>query len=187
MPSQWSQKRKTIKHYDQIANGYDGQYHLEQDAKITVALKNLSTVNNAIILDAGCGTGLLFPHIAKKAKLVLGIDTSPKLLKQAKTKTKAHNNIAVIRADADHSPFAADTFIHVFAVTLLQNLLNPTKTLEEIKRVTKPNATIVITALKKHWTLEALNKLLEKAEFEILKIKTDENLKDYVAICRKRL
>lgn len=159
----------------------------EQNRKILAALEALpQPVNrNSVILDAGCGTGILFPQIARQAKLIIGIDASPNLLRQAKTKAKT--NIALIEADADSLPLKANSFSHIFAFTLLQNTINPNRTIEEIKRVTRQNATLIITGLKKHFTQTVFTKLLENARLEILALRTDEKLKDFVAVCRKRL
>jgi ubiquinone/menaquinone biosynthesis C-methylase UbiE len=189
MPKQWKQKRSAIRHYDQIAETYDQQYTEEQDLKIAVALKALSRPidKHAVILDAGCGTGLFFRHVTKRTKQTVGIDTSIKLLKKTKAKTKVHHNVALIRADADFLPFKTETFTHAFAFTLIQNMPNPKRTLEEIKRVARRDATLVITGLKKHFAQTAFVKLLENARLGILTLKTDEGLKDFVAVCRKRL
>jgi 2-polyprenyl-6-hydroxyphenyl methylase/3-demethylubiquinone-9 3-methyltransferase len=187
MPNQWKQKRSAIRHYDLTAETYDQQYMEEQNTKIAIALEALPRPmdKNAVVLDAGCGTGLLFPHITRKAKQIMGVDISASLLKEAKTKAKA--NIALIRADADFLPFKAETFTNTFAFTLVQNTPNPQGTIEEIERAAQPDATIVITGLKKHFTLSAFVKLLENVRLEILTLKTDKELKDFVAVCQKRL
>jgi len=173
--------------YNRTARTYDTQYSEEQDAKIQAALENSRIDDNAMILDAGCGTGLLFHHIAKRAKLIVGIDTSLNLLRRAETKAKAYSSAAIIRADVDYAPFIARTFTHALALTLLQNMPRPATTLEEIKRTTETNATIIITGLKKHFTLEDLKKLLTKEQLEITSLNTNEKLKDYIAVCRKNL
>jgi ubiquinone/menaquinone biosynthesis C-methylase UbiE len=187
MQKQWKQKRSTIHHYDQTAPTYDSQYKEEQETKIQATLENLNIDHNAVVLDAGCGTGLLFNHITNQARLTVGIDTSLALLKQARTKSKIYDTTHIIRADADHQPFKTNTFTHTFACTLIQNTPNPTRTLEELRRVTKPNATIIITALKKHFLQKDYIQLLTNAKLEITTLRTDEKLKDYIAICAKRL
>ena len=187
MPNLWKQKRSTIRHYDQTAETYDQQYMEEQNIKIVAALEALPQPidENAVILDAGCGTGLFFPHVTKKTKHIIGMDISPNLLRQART--KAEDNVALIEADADFMPFKAEIFTHTFAFTLLQNTPNPKRTLKEIRRVTRRDASLVITGLKKHFTQTTFVKLLENAKLEILTLKTDKELKDFVAICQKRL
>ncbi|MGQ9565632.1 MAG: class I SAM-dependent methyltransferase [Candidatus Bathyarchaeales archaeon] len=172
-----------MRHYDRTAEIYNERYAKEQNTKITNALERLHQADTTLVLDAGCGTGLLFSPIADKAKQIIGIDTSKNLLKQAKTKAKTRTNIHLVQADADHTPFLNKTFTVTFALTLLQNMPNPKTTLNEIKRITQPNGTIIITGLKKKFSLKKFTALVEKAHLKTLIIHTDEKLKDYVAIC----
>lgn len=180
----WNKKRKVMHHYDNIATVYDTQYAEEQETKIKAVLDEISFQPNNIILDTGCGTGILFKHIKSSTKLLIGLDTSLSLLKRAKTQTKQYHNITVIRADADHTPFKNKTFHTILAITLLQNMPNPTATLREIKRISKDNATIAVTALKKSFTKKTFTHLLENAELTICTLKTDNKLKDYTATCK---
>ena len=182
---EWKKKREVMLHYDQTAGGYDAQYAEEQNAKMEVALSNITLKKNNILLDMGCGTGLLFPYIADKTQLLIAIDISRKLLKQAKKRAKQHPNIALIQADADHTPFKNQTFHTLFAITLLQNMPNPTATLREIERITRPEATIGLTILKKKFTQNAITELLKKAKLKITILKTPARTKDHIITCRK--
>jgi len=172
-----------MRHYDQSAHVYDAQYSEEQEAKIEAALNSLKLRKNDAVLDAGCGTGLLFPRIAKTVRLVLGLDLSSRILQEAKKRTKQLPNVALLRADADQTPFQNQTFDTVFAVTLLQNTPDPLLTLEEIKRVSKNQAAIVATGLKKQFTQESFTNLLHRAKLSIRGLETDEKLRGYVAVC----
>jgi len=181
---EWNKKRKAMHHYDHLVKVYDLQYSEEQKAKIEVALNNTKLNQNEFILDLGCGTGLLFQHVAKSAKLVTGTDISSKILQEAKKRSKQLHNVVVIRADADYTPFQNQTFDQVFAITLLQNMPNPVKTLREIKRVGKPQSTIVVSGLKKKFTQERFIDLLNKAGLKISTLKTNPQLKGHLAICK---
>jgi len=173
-----------MRHYDHLAPFYDAQYSEEQKAKIEAALNNTKPNKNQLILDLGCGTGLLFQHITL-AKIVVGIDISPKILQEAKKRARQIPNTAVIRADADYTPFPNQTFDQVFAITLLQNMPNPLKTIQEIKRITKPQSAIIITGLAKKFTQGSFVNLLNKAELKISTLKTNQQLKEYIALCQK--
>src|SRR3990170_6677080 len=115
--SEWSKKRRVMRRYDQSAKVYDAQYCEEQDAKIRTAMGNLTLNRDSIVLDAGCGTGLLFERVAEKIRFTVGIDLSRGLLKEAKKKARGYKNIALVLADADNTPFANHTFDVVFAIT----------------------------------------------------------------------
>jgi len=183
--TEWSKKRKVMHHYDRLAAIYDAQYADEQNAKIKAALNSVSLEKDSFILDAGCGTGLLFEHLLNRAELIIGLDTSSKILSKAKERVKQFPKVCVIRADADHVPVRNEVFDAVFAITLLQNMPKPVKTLHEMKRVSRRNAFIIATGLKKEFTQEAFTNLLSEAGLRIVVMKTDGQLKGYVAICRK--
>jgi len=181
--SEWSKKRRVMRHYDRIAKIYDRQYAEEQKAKIDEVLPHISLSEENFVLDVGCGTGILF-SLSAKAQLAIGVDTSIRLLQKAKQYTKKISNAHIICADSDYLPFQNNIFNLVFAITLLQNIPNPLATLEEIKRTSKSQAVIAVTALKKEFSKENFTKLLKNAQLEISKMKTDDKLKDYIAICQ---
>ena len=182
---EWEGKREVMRHYNQTAASYDAQYAKEQNTKIRAALSNVHLKENSLILDMGCGTGLLFPYIGKKAKLLVGMDISAKLLKQAKKRAKQHPNITLIQVDADHTPFKNQTFHIVFAITLLQNMPDPAATLKEIGRITKPKAIIILTTLKKKFIQKAVMKLLKKTKLKLTTLKTTPKMKDHIITCQK--
>ena len=178
---EFEHKRRIMSRYDQTAETYDKQYLEEQNAKIRAALKTLTFNPSCAVLDLGCGTGLLFPHMKRKARMLVGLDFSQNILKQAKK--RAADNILLVRADADYTPFRNHVFDSVFAFTLLQNMPNPAKTLDEIKRVSKPGGRIIVTALKKSFPREKFLAMLRESRLEVLGL-FNEKLKGYVAICR---
>jgi ubiquinone/menaquinone biosynthesis C-methylase UbiE len=178
--SEWKQKRKVMRRYDVTAQMYDLRYAEEQEAKYRVALENVDVAGT--VLDVGCGTGLLFSHVAAEAELVVGVDVSKQLLLQAKKHTIKFRSVHLVQADADHLPFKNDYFTVVFAFTVLQNMPKPAGTLNEIKRTAKHDAFIVVTGLKKTFSLEAFGELLQQAGLRVVSLKDDEVLKCYVAV-----
>jgi len=182
--SEWDKKRGVMHRYDLTAHIYDMQYAEEQTAKIGAALEGLKMEKHSLVLDAGCGTGLLFGYVADKAEATVGLDISRKILLQAKKRVKNFQNIHLILADADNMPLNENIFSHVFGITLIQNMPNPAKTLNEIRRVAKENAVIVVTGMKKAFTLEGFEGLLRNARLGIISLKY-EGLKCYVAVCTK--
>ena len=137
---EWKEKRSNMRHYDRQATIYNVQYVGEQDNKIEDILDNLKLESTEFVLDVGCGTGFLFRHINKQAEFLVGLDLSQKALQKAKKLTKNMTNVALILADADNTPFPDHTFDKVFAITVLQNMPDPTKTISEMKRVSKSPA-----------------------------------------------
>jgi ubiquinone/menaquinone biosynthesis C-methylase UbiE len=178
--SKWKQKRSVMRRYDLTAHLYEVRYAEEQEAKYKIALKNLNATGT--ILDVGCGTGLLFTNVATQAEAVVGADVSRKLLLQARKRARKLHGVHLVQTDADHLPFKNACFNVVFAFTVLQNMPKPSETLMEIRRTTKHDALIVVTGLKKAFSLEAFGGLLQQAGLRVVSLKDDDALKCYVAV-----
>lgn len=181
--SGWQKKRRVMRRYDLTAEMYDSRYAEEQTAKIIAALKNL-TEPNGPILDAGCGTGLLFDYVTDKTRLTVGIDISKKTLMLALRRLRdlKISNVFLVQADVDNMPFDNNVFGRIFSITVLQNSPDPGRTLAEIKRVGKHEVVFVITGLKSIFGEGAFRRLLKNAGMRILAFE-DNDLKCYVAIC----
>jgi ubiquinone/menaquinone biosynthesis C-methylase UbiE len=179
--NRWDQKRRVMRRYDVTAPSYDVQYGEEQEAKYRKALEH-AKLAGGVVLDVGCGTGLLFSHVAHEAQIVVGVDISRGLLLHAKEASKKFRNIHLVRADADHLPFRNAFFSVVFAFTVLQNMPKPMETLEAIRQTAKSDAVIVVTGLKKTFSAEAFTRLLERAGLRVVSMDADDVLKCYVAV-----
>lgn len=170
--------------YDLTASIYDMRYEEEQTAKIEAALKDDTIKANGLVLDVGCGTGLLFQHVAKKSAVVIGLDISRKTLTSAKKRAKEFTNVHLVLADADLMPFNDGLFDGVYAFTVIQNMPNPADTLAEMRNVARVGSPVVVTGLKKCFTRAAFISLLETAGFRVVRLEDGCNLKCYVAVCQ---
>ena len=179
----WSQKRKVMLRYDSTAEIYDSRYAEEQEAKYKAALENVKPVG--AVLDVGCGTGLFFKHVASEAETVVGIDSSRKLLLEARKHARGWRNVHLVQADADNLPLKGNLFDVVFAFTVLQNIPKPVETLKELGRVAKPDAHVIVTGLKKIFASASLREMIEHAGLCPVTIRNDDLLKCYVAFSLK--
>jgi ubiquinone/menaquinone biosynthesis C-methylase UbiE len=181
----WRQKRSVMRRYNLTAEMYDARYCEEQEAKYKAALEGLRLEGSAV-LDIGCGSGLFFNHVADTAKLVVGVDVSQGLLQLAKERAKNFPNVHMVQADADNLPFKPNVFSHVFAFTVLQNMPNPPRTLEQFKLVAKCDAVTVVTGLKAAISLEVFGGYLEAAGLRVVSLRDDDALRCYVVACLQR-
>jgi ubiquinone/menaquinone biosynthesis C-methylase UbiE len=182
--SGWHKKRRVMISYDTTASIYDRRYAEEQVAKVEAALKNVRIEKEGLILDVGCGTGILFDHVADESDGIVGLDFSKKCLLQAKERisNKSLRNVQLILADADNMPFHNEVFNTVFAMTILQNMPSASETLAEIKRVSRNDALFVVSGLKKIFTEKGFERLLKNSQLNTF-ILEGEKLKCYVAVC----
>ena len=170
-----------MRRYNLTAKMYDARYLEEQEAKYVTALE-CAAIDGGAVLDVGCGTGLLFDHTAARVDVLVGVDLAKKLLLLAKERARKFEDVYLVQADADYLPFKLGFFRAVFAFTVLQNMPKPSESLLEIKRVAKLDASIVVTGLKKTFSLQALRNLLEDAGLHPLCIVDRYFLKCYVAV-----
>jgi ubiquinone/menaquinone biosynthesis C-methylase UbiE len=177
----WKNKGKVMHRYNLTADMYEERYAEEQKAKYEVALENVE-IANCNILDVGCGSGLFFSHAAKKVKVLVAVDVSHKLLLKAKEQAHVFENVFVLQADADHLPFRGAFCDAVFAFTLLQNMPEPSETLNQFKLVAKLGGKVVVTGLKKVFSVNTFMDVLEGAGLQIISFVDKEDLKCYVAV-----
>lgn len=81
---------KTDKFWDKIAHKYD-QFEKSSEPtylKIIEETKKYLNIND-VILDCGCGTGLISSEIAEYVKVVYALDTSSKMIEVAQKKADA--------------------------------------------------------------------------------------------------
>ena len=157
----------------------------EQNAKIEAALKALEFQINDLVIDVGCGTGFLFDHLTHKIESIVGIDLSLKNLIKSKERAQKYFNVHLILADADNLPLKEKSFNKIFGLTLLQNMPHPESTLNEFFRVAKDDGVIIVTGLKKIFNLKSFKEFLSNAKLDFFILENNENLKCFVAICKK--
>ncbi len=129
------------------------------------------------VLDAGCGTGRL--TVTADATFVVGIDRDLDMLRIARTRIAG----PLVQADADHLPFADDTFDLTTAVTLCEFTQSPEHTIAELVRVTRPGGRVVIGGLSRQspWGL-ANHKQLGLPPWSNAHLLTEGDFRRYGAI-----
>ncbi|MEN1969072.1 class I SAM-dependent methyltransferase [Lentibacillus sp. N15] len=96
------------------------------------------------VLEIGAGTGLNFPYYYQ-AQQVDAVDPNPLMEQQSLARKRAA--LVPIRthlAQAEELPFADNTFDTVVATLVFCTILDPEQAINEIVRVSKPNARILL-------------------------------------------
>jgi ubiquinone/menaquinone biosynthesis C-methylase UbiE len=92
-----------------------------------------------LVLEVGVGSGLNLRFYSRAVDRVCGIDLSPELLRLAHTRTAdAVVPVLLLRASAEHLPFAVAAFDTVVMTWTLCSIANPVAALIEMRRVLKP-------------------------------------------------
>lgn len=171
-------RKKIQNKYDQLGGKtYNLRYKDEQLSKYKKIFTRLRLSTNSLILDDGCGTGLL---MEKLKGYIVGLDISSKLLKNALNRITEDKHI--IQGDSESLPFRPNIFDVVFSLTVIQNLDDPNRVIVEIKRVSKKSSQIYISILKKALEKKDFFRLLKKNGFKDINILDEESLKDWIAL-----
>ncbi|MFX0179270.1 MAG: class I SAM-dependent methyltransferase [Candidatus Hodarchaeota archaeon] len=185
----YDKKKEIISKYDSTSTFYDKRYRKIQEEKYSIILSDFLQEKNKIILDAGCGSGLLFEFIVKKFKInhlkylnYIGIEISLNMLKifAEKCRNLSNNlNINLILSDIEHLPFRDNRIDRIYSITSLQNLPNIYKGIMEILRVAGHMANLKFSILKKNLDLDSLISFLNPKLIN-LKIKNIESIEDII-------
>lgn len=104
---------------------------------------------DALVLDAGGGTGRWTIRIAEKGCKVVLLDSSEEMLKAAARKVKQRgllDRITIKKGDITRTRYASETFDLVFCELTLFLFKEPDTLLKEMHRVLKKRAKLVISA-----------------------------------------
>lgn len=183
-PEKKNKKQEIINKYNQTSEFYDRRYVKIQQDKFSLILKD-NSIYEKLILDAGCGTGLLFGVIDnsfEKSNITdfhyVGVDISINMLKRFHSKLdhKA-KKVNLILTDLENLPFRDNKFTLLFSFTSLQNLPDVIEGVKESFRVVKDGTDVNFSILRKKLNKERL-KVLLKPLIKYMKIIDIESIED---------
>ena len=144
-----------MKYYNEIALSYNGLHGEEQIKKAEIILKELlKKKDKGLLLDIGGGTGISTEIFLDNFDCII-VDPSEKLLEIGSPK------IEKILASAEELPFGNEKFDVIISITSLHHT-ELSKAIEEIKRVSKSDALIAISFLKKSEKLQEFREVFKK-------------------------
>jgi 2-polyprenyl-6-hydroxyphenyl methylase/3-demethylubiquinone-9 3-methyltransferase len=118
-----------------------------------------ATREGALLLDLGCGGGLLTPHLAGSGYRHVGVDLTASALRLAR-----EHGVAAVRGDVTALPFADGCADVVVAGEILEHVTDLPRAVREACRVLAPGGTLVIdtvaaTALARFITITLAERL----------------------------
>jgi len=144
-----------IERYDWIVAtdhllGVESFFHRNRERVFTRLIRQYA--DKTVVLDVGCGTGLLLRHMKEDA---IGLDINPWNV----VKAKEHTGRQVIRADAEFLPLRSSVLDLAVCTETLEHLPNPLRALGEMNRALKRNSRIIGSVPHPHpgWRLRFLS------------------------------
>jgi len=154
--------KNTLDYYNGISSGYDELYLEEQLEKYGFIKSLIPRAKK--VLDLGCGTGKITEKL--DAGLVVGCDISFQMIKKSAISNK-------VVCCAEYLPFKDNSFDFILSLTVLQDIKNKEKAVNEIKRTA---GRYIVSMLKRNKKKQDIKKVFNG------KIKILEHEKDYFVI-----
>ncbi|MHC4539713.1 MAG: ArsR/SmtB family transcription factor, partial [Planctomycetota bacterium] len=144
-------KKETSRFFDSVAEDWEIMKRTiigERDLATDI-LKRIQSCT--VVADLGCGTGDLLVHLQKKAKTVIGVDNSPKMLKRAQRYCEDNKMDTDLRiGELEHLPMRNAEADCVIINLVLHHLAVPLDGIREARRVLKKNGQLIVTDFDKH-------------------------------------
>ena len=184
-----NKKKEIITKYNSTSDYYERRYKEIQYQKYEIILDNYD-LRDKYILDAGCGTGLLYDFITNSMEQIktgyfsyTAIDISINMLEIFKSKNfnrdkKIRKQINLILSDVENLPFRDNIFNAIFSLTTIQNLPH-IDGVKETFRIVKDDADIRFSILIKKLDLNKLISILKTKTYD-LQISDDETIEDVI-------
>jgi ubiquinone/menaquinone biosynthesis C-methylase UbiE len=114
-----------------------------------------------MVLDAGCGEGLLLLKLASLCRRVIALDISTKKIESAKDKidrSKFKQKVNLFLGDMLHLPFPDNSFEQIIFLDVLSGIEQDRIALAELARILKPSGRLIISAASNYTCCAALFK-----------------------------
>jgi len=195
-------KKETSRFFDSVAEDWEAMKRTiigERDLAADI-LKGIQSC--AVVADLGCGTGDLLVHLHKKAKTIIGVDNSPRMLERAQLYCADNRMDTDLRiGELEHLPMRNAEADCVIINLVLHHLAVPLDGIREARRVLKKHGRLIVTDFDKHedetlrgqygdrwlgFTKEEVEKWMKSVNFKIktfvqLKVKRGLSINLYVA------
>ncbi len=152
-------KNKSKQFFNNIAHEWDDlQQQIMGDFDLNSAiLKHVDTCRFAV--DMGCGTGKLINKLKGSADIIVGVDSSPVMMEQARKLFKNENGHVDLRlGELEHLPIADSEADCVVISMVLHHISDPEKVIAEASRVLSRKGRFIIADFEKHGDENMRNK-----------------------------
>lgn len=134
------------KSYRRYAPGYDFLFGGVFQAGRRTLIQRMNLQPGDRVLEVGVGTGISLPLYPADVQ-VTGIDVSPEMLERAQQRCRRHglqSNVDLLLMDAEQMAFADAAFDKVAAMYVATVSPHPSRLIEEMSRVCKPDADLFV-------------------------------------------
>ena len=145
-------------YYDDFSNWYERERHGGYHAMLDELQVEIARpyAENKDVLELGCGTGLILKEIAPIAQRAVGIDISPGMLDQARSR-----GLEVLEGSVTDLPFDDQSFDFIYSFKVLAHVEQIDVAMNEVSRVLKPGGFAALEFYNKR-SIRALIKKMKR-------------------------
>ncbi|MFZ5562537.1 MAG: ArsR/SmtB family transcription factor [Thermodesulfobacteriota bacterium] len=143
-------KSRTRRFFETVAGTWEARKHEvlgDLDLNRIIAGKVGATT---VAADLGCGTGALLAMLHERIGTVIGVDSSPGMLEQARLKTSAMAGVNLRLGELEYLPMRDREADCAVMNMVLHHISEPVKVLAEANRILKSGGTFFIADFDKH-------------------------------------
>ena len=142
---------KAREYFDELAGKF-GRSYVPGRSWRALSHALISLVPKLTIVDLGAGEGTLSQLLAKRARKVIAIDNSSKMVEFGSKLAKKHGfkNLEYRLGDLEDPPIAKESVDLVFLSQALHHALKPERAIAAARRMLKKNGRIVVLDLLSH-------------------------------------
>jgi ubiquinone/menaquinone biosynthesis C-methylase UbiE len=134
-----------VETYSLLAEKYDGELNLQSCwGRATEKILGSLAIedNDAVVLDVGCGTGRALSQLARRSRpniQFIGIEPAENMRKVALQRIESCPNIDILDGCFEKIPVASQSVDYLFSIFAFHWVTNLRASVQEIRRVLKPN------------------------------------------------
>lgn len=147
-----SKRRDKMRAYFDALAGRFGRQYLPGRSWQGLAELLLSLMRPMVIADLGAGEGTFSQLLARRARRVIAVDSSAKMVEVGEDLAREHNlgNLEFRRGDMEQVPIADAAVDLAFFSQSLHHAIHPERAIAEANRILKPGGRIAILDLLRH-------------------------------------
>jgi ArsR family transcriptional regulator len=147
-----SKRRDRMQEYFDALAGRLGRQYLPGRSWQGLAEVLLSLMPPLVVADLGAGEGTLSQLLARRARRVIAVDSSLKMVEAGENLAREHGltNLEFRRGDMEQAPVADGEVDLAFFSQSLHHAIHPERAIAEANRILKPGGRIAILELLRH-------------------------------------
>ena len=153
--------RRVQRFFDELADAWDASVCPEHGERLNAILERLAIPPDAVVLDVGCGTGVLLPGLTRNRRgpaKAAAIDLSFNMLRAAAARADVPaGTVACVQADAMILPFADGVFDWVLCNSVFPHFLDQQGCVAELTRVLGLGGRLVVCHSQDRATINAFH------------------------------